>query len=263
MLHILYSRSPTWAPLEFTLHNVLLLKNEMDENLRFKQLKSWWITLYHNENIDIVICSKMYFVFRDTLALLAYFFKVPFVLLRSLSLSRTNSFLSRLVLSMLFGDTSWKNVCRIHLSSLSTVITILLIFSFNFFVPAKEYESPWQIPDTFLKRVFWVAMIPMHAVFFVTIPDCRRPGRWHRTYPVTFVMSIAWIAGLSYIMVWMVTVAGKCSHQSDPFRPFQKCCNCLGLVCRARKNISSQLQLLVSFRQSSQNTFKHYLHFAG
>lgn len=73
---------------------------------------------------------------------------------------------------------------------------------------SKEYESPWQIPDTFLKRVFWVAMIPMHALFFVTIPDCRRPGRWHRTYPVTFVMSIAWIAGLSYIMVWMVTVAG-------------------------------------------------------
>lgn len=73
---------------------------------------------------------------------------------------------------------------------------------------SKEYESPWQIPDTFLKRIFWVAMIPMHALFFVTIPDCRRPGRWHKTYPVTFVMSIAWIAGLSYIMVWMVTVAG-------------------------------------------------------
>ena len=74
---------------------------------------------------------------------------------------------------------------------------------------AKEYESPWQIPDTFLKRVFWVSMIPMHALFFVTIPDCRRPGKWHKTYPITFVMSIAWIAGLSYIMVWMVTVAGK------------------------------------------------------
>ena len=52
-------------------------------------------------------------------------------------------------------------------------------------------------------------MIPMHALFFVTIPDCRRPGKWHKTYPITFVMSIAWIAGLSYIMVWMVTVAGK------------------------------------------------------
>ncbi|XP_022308774.1 sodium/potassium/calcium exchanger 5-like isoform X2 [Crassostrea virginica] len=73
---------------------------------------------------------------------------------------------------------------------------------------SKEYESPWQIPDTFLKRVFWVSMIPMHALFFVTIPDCRRPGKWHKTYPITFVMSIAWIAGLSYIMVWMVTVAG-------------------------------------------------------
>ncbi|XP_061186017.1 sodium/potassium/calcium exchanger 3-like [Saccostrea echinata] len=73
---------------------------------------------------------------------------------------------------------------------------------------SKEYESPWKIPDTFLKRVFWVAMIPMHALFFISIPDCRRPGKWHKTYPLTFVMSIAWIAGLSYVMVWMVTVAG-------------------------------------------------------
>ncbi|XP_048755616.2 sodium/potassium/calcium exchanger 4-like isoform X2 [Ostrea edulis] len=73
---------------------------------------------------------------------------------------------------------------------------------------SKEYESPWVIPETFLKRVLWVAMLPMHALFFLSIPDCRRPGKWHRTYPLTFVMSIAWIAGLSYIMVWMVTVAG-------------------------------------------------------
>lgn len=138
---------------------------------------------------------------------------------------------------------SLKNVSRMPASSLSTVITILLNFSFNFFVPAKEYESPWQIPDTFLKRVFWVAMIPMHALFFVTIPDCRRPGRWHRTYPVTFVMSIAWIAGLSYIMVWMVTVAGKCSQQSDPFWPFRK--------SSEFKQILVQLQFLGSFRQSS------------
>ena len=83
-----------------------------------------------------------------------------------------------------------------------------LIFSDLVFNTAKDYESPWTIPDTFLKRVYWVAMIPMHAFFFLTIPDCRRPGKWHKTYPFTFVMSIAWIAGLSYIMVWMVAVAG-------------------------------------------------------
>ncbi|KAL5006588.1 hypothetical protein ScPMuIL_015394 [Solemya velum] len=70
-----------------------------------------------------------------------------------------------------------------------------------------DYDSPWDIPQNFLLRIYWVAMIPVKAIAFVTIPDCRRPG-WRKFYFLTFLGSIIWIAGFSYIMVWMVTIAG-------------------------------------------------------
>jgi len=71
------------------------------------------------------------------------------------------------------------------------------------------YESPWTIPDHFLSRVFWVLMLPMKALFFISVPDCRKPGKWRKTFPVTFTMSVVWIVGLSYVMVWMVAIVGK------------------------------------------------------
>ncbi|KAK3596839.1 hypothetical protein CHS0354_015698 [Potamilus streckersoni] len=71
-----------------------------------------------------------------------------------------------------------------------------------------EYESPWTIPDKFLSRVFWVAMIPVKALLYFTTPDCRRPGIWRKLYMLTFVMSVFWIAAFSYVMVWMVVIAG-------------------------------------------------------
>ncbi|ESO82454.1 hypothetical protein LOTGIDRAFT_169924 [Lottia gigantea] len=71
-----------------------------------------------------------------------------------------------------------------------------------------DYESPWEIPDSFLMRLFWVAMCPVKALVYVTIPDCRKPGKWRKLFLLTFLCSIIWIAGLSYLMVWMVTIAG-------------------------------------------------------
>ena len=52
-------------------------------------------------------------------------------------------------------------------------------------------------------------MLPIKVLMFFSIPDCRRPGIWSRLYPLTFFMSIVWIAGASYLMVWMITIAGK------------------------------------------------------
>ena len=71
-----------------------------------------------------------------------------------------------------------------------------------------EYESPLTFPDSWAKRLFWIVMLPMNVLFFITIPDCRRPGCWKKLYMFTFINSIIWISGLSYIMVWMVTVVG-------------------------------------------------------
>ncbi|GFN80455.1 sodium:potassium:calcium exchanger [Plakobranchus ocellatus] len=72
----------------------------------------------------------------------------------------------------------------------------------------SEYESVWTFPDTTFQQVIWIVTCPIKAAFFVTIPDSRRPGIWAKLYLVSFVMSVAWISGLTYIMVWMVTVAG-------------------------------------------------------
>ena len=74
---------------------------------------------------------------------------------------------------------------------------------------ADEYESPLTFPDSWGKRLFWIVMLPMTLMFLVTIPDCRRAGCWKRLFMLTFFNSIFWIAGLSYLMVWMVTIVGQ------------------------------------------------------
>jgi K+-dependent Na+/Ca+ exchanger-like protein len=83
-------------------------------------------------------------------------------------------------------------------------------------VEAEEpYESPLTFPDDLKGRIWWVFMLPVTLACMVTIPDCRRPGCWQKTFMLTFIMSIAWIALLSYLMVWMVCVAGDTMRIPD------------------------------------------------
>lgn len=79
----------------------------------------------------------------------------------------------------------------------------------------KEYESPWLIPISFPARILWVTMLPVKAILYISIPDCRLPGRWRKMYPLTFIMSVVWIAGFSYVMVWMITIAGNLENVLD------------------------------------------------
>ena len=71
-----------------------------------------------------------------------------------------------------------------------------------------EYRSPLTPPSTILHKVFWVVMLPVSVLFWLTIPDVRRPGCWSKLFMITFTMSIVWIAAMSYVMVWMVTIVG-------------------------------------------------------
>ncbi|KAJ8389869.1 hypothetical protein AAFF_G00113380 [Aldrovandia affinis] len=48
---------------------------------------------------------------------------------------------------------------------------------------------------------------PLCLLLFCTVPNCASP-RWERWFMVSFITSTLWIAGFSYIMVWMVTVIG-------------------------------------------------------
>ncbi|XP_046350106.2 sodium/potassium/calcium exchanger 3-like [Haliotis rufescens] len=79
----------------------------------------------------------------------------------------------------------------------------------------KEYESPWTVPNGVVHRIYWFAMVPIRCLLHFTVPDCRRPGKWRKTYPLTFTLSIVWIAAFSYVMVWMVTIAGDALNIPD------------------------------------------------
>uniref|UniRef100_A0AAR2JYT4 Sodium/calcium exchanger membrane region domain-containing protein n=1 Tax=Pygocentrus nattereri TaxID=42514 RepID=A0AAR2JYT4_PYGNA len=66
---------------------------------------------------------------------------------------------------------------------------------------------PFHCPEKKLHVLKWLIAWPLSLLLFFTVPNCATP-RWERWFMVTFISSTLWIAGLSYIMVWMVTVIG-------------------------------------------------------
>ncbi|XP_028844780.1 sodium/potassium/calcium exchanger 3 [Denticeps clupeoides] len=66
---------------------------------------------------------------------------------------------------------------------------------------------PFQAPAGVFNKLKWLFAWPLCLLLYFTVPNCANP-RWERWFMVTFITSTLWIAGLSYIMVWMVTVIG-------------------------------------------------------
>ncbi|XP_060782042.1 sodium/potassium/calcium exchanger 3 isoform X2 [Neoarius graeffei] len=66
---------------------------------------------------------------------------------------------------------------------------------------------PFHCPGGMCNKVKWLLAWPLSLMLFFTVPNCASP-RWERWFMVTFITSTLWIAGFSYIMVWMVTVIG-------------------------------------------------------
>ena len=62
--------------------------------------------------------------------------------------------------------------------------------------PAEEEEEK---PGC-LGKIYGIIAKPMELILYFTIPDCRTDF-WKRAYFLTFLMSILWIGGLSFIMV--------------------------------------------------------------
>jgi Ca2+/Na+ antiporter len=64
----------------------------------------------------------------------------------------------------------------------------------------------------YLARFMWFVGLPLSVSFWLTIPDCRREfmeKAWFGSKHLgTFFGCIAWIAGLSYFMVWMIDRLG-------------------------------------------------------
>nr|XP_018909737.1 PREDICTED: sodium/potassium/calcium exchanger 4 [Bemisia tabaci] len=64
------------------------------------------------------------------------------------------------------------------------------------------------------RKALWMLVLPIHAAFYITIPDCENP-RFKRFYPLTFTMCIVWIGSLSYFVAWMITVVGDTLNIPD------------------------------------------------
>jgi len=68
--------------------------------------------------------------------------------------------------------------------------------------------DPWAIPDTTAEMINHIILMPLLLLLCYTTPDIRRKGR-ESFYPITFVMSIMWLAIFSFFMVWWATLIGE------------------------------------------------------
>uniref|UniRef100_A0A6Q2YQ94 Sodium/calcium exchanger membrane region domain-containing protein n=2 Tax=Esox lucius TaxID=8010 RepID=A0A6Q2YQ94_ESOLU len=66
---------------------------------------------------------------------------------------------------------------------------------------------PYRPPPGVCNTLKWLLCWPLCLLLFFTVPNCAKQ-RWERWFMVSFVSSTLWIAGFSYVMVWMVTVIG-------------------------------------------------------
>ena len=69
-------------------------------------------------------------------------------------------------------------------------------------------------PAGTMKKILWLTGLPIIILFWLTIPDASKP-RWKRWFPMTFVVCLVYIAGFSYVLVYMVTVIGYTAGVPD------------------------------------------------
>jgi len=72
---------------------------------------------------------------------------------------------------------------------------------------SEESENRLKPPKGFFSKLIWIFTLPSILLFYITIPDCRQK-KWRKFYLVTFTVSAIWMGGLSYILVWMVSLVG-------------------------------------------------------
>ncbi|XP_064013720.1 sodium/potassium/calcium exchanger 5 isoform X3 [Pogoniulus pusillus] len=73
---------------------------------------------------------------------------------------------------------------------------------------SEDHPSVFSMPEADMKRILWVLSLPIITLLYLTIPDCRKQF-WRNWFMVTFLISAAWISAITYVLVWMVTIAGN------------------------------------------------------
>lgn len=80
---------------------------------------------------------------------------------------------------------------------------------------SEEDFKVWEIPSNVGKfSMLWYFFTwPLRFLFHYTIPDATK---YPKFFALTFMMCIAWIGGLSYMIFWMVVLLGDTFKISDP-----------------------------------------------
>ncbi|KAL4717834.1 hypothetical protein ACJJTC_000983 [Scirpophaga incertulas] len=79
----------------------------------------------------------------------------------------------------------------------------------------SSISSLWSWPyekSSTLKKILWIVMWPISLLLWATVPDCRR---FNRFYPLTFIMCVTWIGGVSYLVAWIITILGDTMDVPD------------------------------------------------
>ncbi|KAM3918069.1 sodium/potassium/calcium exchanger 5-like [Leptodactylus fuscus] len=79
---------------------------------------------------------------------------------------------------------------------------------------SDDPPSVFTMPKEDFKRILWVLSLPLLTLLYLTVPDCRRRW-WKNWFILTFLMSAVWISGVTYILVWMVTIVGETLNIPD------------------------------------------------
>eukprot|EP01025_Chloroclados_australasicus_P028000 TRINITY_DN27719_c0_g1_i1.p1 TRINITY_DN27719_c0_g1~~TRINITY_DN27719_c0_g1_i1.p1 ORF type:complete len:444 (+),score=40.33 TRINITY_DN27719_c0_g1_i1:1-1332(+) len=70
----------------------------------------------------------------------------------------------------------------------------------------EEDSNPFALPEKAIDIPMWLLSLPWYVAYTYTIPPCNKE-RWANWYPVTFLVSVLWIGGISWFMVvWALRV---------------------------------------------------------
>ena len=76
--------------------------------------------------------------------------------------------------------------------------------SSNDSVDGKSKSYPWIRPrdSGILSQLYWALYLPINILLYCTIPSMKK------LYPICFLMCMAWIGAITYVVAWMITLIG-------------------------------------------------------
>ena len=80
----------------------------------------------------------------------------------------------------------------------------------------NENPNPFKRPNDLFNIFIWLTLIPIKALFYITIPDCKREkfGKFPY-YLIAFMISTVYVGIFTYGVVWMVVIICKFFNKND------------------------------------------------